>query len=91
MGANATFSTPGWSETVPIKKSDVAAPVLMVPPGSVPATITPTTVATVIPAASPPSTVPDTKAVLKRQAVASEKSIRVIEAPVSSPVLAVPK
>lgn len=91
MGVNATFSTPGWSETVQVKKADVAAPVLMVPPGSVPVPITPTTVATVVPAASPPSAVPDTKAVLTRKTVEKETAIRVIEAPVSSPVLAVPK
>ena len=91
MGVNATFSTPGWSETVQVKKADVAAPVLMVPPGSVPVPITPTTVATVVPAASPPAAVPDTKAVLARKTVEKETAIRVVEAPVSSPVLAIPK
>jgi hypothetical protein len=95
MGATVSVSTPGWSkENVPVTKSAlVDAPVLMVPPGTV--AVNSNTVATVSSpgeALPPPPAVPDTKRVLDRQAVApGVKSVPVIEAPVSSPVLAIPK
>jgi hypothetical protein len=90
MGASATFSTPGWTKEVPVTKSAlVSAPVLMVPPGT--ANVTPHSVATVVAEPSPPPSRPDTKAVLARAAVAKETTIPVVEAPVSSPVLAIPK